>query len=72
MVFIVQEIQVNGDQVAILNSQFTDRLQAEASYHTILAAAALSSVNKHTAMIMTGTGDVQCKSTYCHPSQTTE
>ena len=54
MNFTVIEMQ-NG---VVLYNTYNDRLQAEARYHTVLAAAALSSVAVHTAMLVKDDGEV--------------
>ena len=53
--FIVVEVQTNANgAVAIVPpSSYETQLEAEAKYHTVLAAAAASSLPKHGAIIFT-------------------
>lgn len=53
--FIVIEIQ-KTDQIATLVTAYETRNEAEAKYHSILAAAALSSVPVHAAAMMSEEG----------------
>lgn len=66
MKYIVIEIQVNGDSVGVLTDSFSDRNQAESSYHSILAAAAISSVERHTAVMLLDNGQLIHSQTYEH------
>lgn len=55
--FIVIEIQVNADgTVGTLVNSYADQNTAEAQYHTVLAAAAVSSVPKHSAIMISDEG----------------
>lgn len=56
--YIVFEIQNTNGVVGTLVDTFNDRLQAESKYHTILAAAAVSAVPVHSAVLMTDEGFV--------------
>ena len=51
MVFYVLEFQTGEETGAVLPTSYTDRSQAEAAYHTKLAAAAVSNVRKHGVML---------------------
>ena len=53
--FIVLEIQ-SSDTVATLVNAYADRNEAEAKYHNILGAGAVSQVPIHSAVLMTDTG----------------
>ena len=67
MTFIVQEIQTtNGATALVTPTTYTDRNQAEAKYHLILASAATSQVEEHTALIMTQDGRVVRTECYKH------
>lgn len=58
--YIVMEIQLNNDgKIGTLINQYENIREAESKYHTILASAALSSLPKHTALIMTEEGMVE-------------
>lgn len=65
MAYIVIEIQkaANGT-VSTLVTQYNDRHQAEAKYHTILAAAAVSSLPVHGAVILTEMGEMLASTMY--------
>ena len=57
MKFIVVEIQTAQDgTVATLINSYDSRREAESRYHTILAAAAISTLPIHAAMLMTEHG----------------
>ena len=53
--FIVMEIQTSTTVATIVNS-YADRNTAEQKYHQILAAAAVSDVPKHGAVMLTDEG----------------
>lgn len=54
--YIVIELQKTGDQVANLVTSHATRQEAEAKYHTVLAAAAVSPVEVHSAVMLSGEG----------------
>lgn len=55
--FIVIELQTNADgAVANLVYQYASRDEAESKFHSILAAAAVSSLPVHAAVILTNAG----------------
>lgn len=68
--FIVLEIQVYEDGTAgTLIDTFNERPAAEQKYHTILAAAAVSSVARHSATMLNEEG-VQIKNEcYIHETE---
>ena len=51
--FIVLEIQ----NTAVLVNDYNTRNEAENKYHTILAYAAVSSLEKHSAVMLTNEGE---------------
>lgn len=53
MVFYVIEIQTNAEVGSVIPFTFTNRNEAEAKYHSLLAVAAVSEVPKHGAMLFT-------------------
>ena len=63
--YIVIEIQTSATVATIVNS-YEDRNQAESKYHQILTAAALSSVPKHSAVLMNDVGQTIKNETYIH------
>lgn len=64
--FYVIEIQTNDQTGAVIPFSYTDRNDAEAKYHTLLAAAATSSVRKHGAMIFNEDGFIIKTEVYNH------
>ena len=56
MNYIVLEAQTNGTSTATLVNSYADRNQAESKYHTVLAAAAISELERHSAVLMDETG----------------
>ena len=66
--YINIEIQKsNQGSVAIVPpASFDDRNAAEAAYHTALAAAAVSSVNVHSVVMLSDTGERIMGQTYYH------
>lgn len=63
--YIVLEIQTTSTVATLVNA-YEDRNQAESKYHQILSAAALSSVPKHSAVLMNDVGQTIKKETYIH------
>lgn len=63
--YIVIEIQTSNTVTTLVNS-YEDRNQAESKYHQILTAAALSSVPKHSAVLMNDVGQTIKNETYIH------
>lgn len=51
MKYLVLEIQVNEGITSNLVYDFENQRQAESKYHTVLAAAAISNLDVHTAML---------------------
>lgn len=54
--FIVIEIQENNGAVGNIVSSHATQEAAEAKFHTILAAAAVSNVPKHSAVLLSDEG----------------
>jgi len=66
--FIVLELQTNPDgTVGTIAAGFDERAAAESRYHEILAAAALSELPIHAAVLLTGEGVVLARQSYSHP-----
>ena len=63
--YIVLEIQTSTTVTTLVIS-YEDRNQAESKYHQILTAAALSSVPKHSAVLMNDVGQTIKNETYIH------
>lgn len=64
--YIVIELQTNGTTTATLTNAYTDKNTAYQKYHTILAAASVSPVETHTALIMNEFGIVEARETFTH------
>lgn len=65
--YVVLEIQtMSNGQVACLATPYDNQLQAESSYHTVLAAAALSNLPRHAAVLLMSDGSVQMSQYYEH------
>lgn len=63
--FIVIEIQVSdAGKAATIVTAYSNYWQAQQAYHTILAAAAVSELPVHTAVILTPYGDTITKQAY--------
>lgn len=73
MKYLVTEIQTMADgQIANLTSVFDDRMQAESSYHSILAAAAISQLPLHACMLFTNDGYLIMNANYTHEQPSPE
>lgn len=64
--FYVLEIQTNENTGAVIPFTFSNRNEAEAKYHSLLAVAAVSQVEKHGAMLFTDDGFVLKSEVYNH------
>lgn len=62
--YIVTELQTNGETTAVLNYTYTDKNTALQQYHTILASAAVSQIEVHTAMIINEVGIVEYRESF--------
>ena len=70
MKYIVIEIQANWDgSVGNIVTAHDTRAEAESKYHAVLSAAAISSVMKHSAVIMDEEGAVLGSMCYRHEPQ---
>ena len=59
MTYVVIEIQrAENGTVATLVTQFSNYAQAEAKFHTVMAAAAVSALRGHGCIIMTDHAEV--------------
>lgn len=66
---IIIEIQhSNAGTTATICTTHTNQSEAEQKYHTVLAAAAASSVNVHSAVMLDDTGERIKGETYYHGS----
>ena len=66
--YIVIEIQA-GNTVATIVNSYADRNTAENKYHSVLAAAAVSEVPKHGAVMLTEEGTRLKSECYIHEQE---
>lgn len=68
MKYLVIELQTDAEgHVGNIITAHDTKLEAEAKYHTALAAAAVSSVVKHGAVLLTNTGTLVHSDCFTHP-----
>ena len=67
MKYIVIELQTNSnDSVASIVTQYNTRNEPDSKFHTVLAAAAVSSVPTHAAVILNNQGELISEYHYIH------
>lgn len=64
--YILIEMQTTDNQTGSIVTAYTDRAAAEAAYHTILAAAVMSSVHYHTVVMLDERGTPLKREFYRH------
>lgn len=64
--FIVIELQKNGNELSNIVTTFTDKNQAESKFYQVMSAAAVSSVDKHSVCLLTEDGECLMAGTYMH------
>lgn len=70
MAYIIVEMQTTNGTTAIVTPEtFTDRNQAEAKFHLVLASAAVSQVEEHTCMMLTSDGKTVRAECYRHEQE---
>jgi hypothetical protein len=70
MKYIVIELQVGANgAVANIVTAHDSRFEAESKYHAVLASAAVSTVPKHSAVVMDDEGAVLGSQTYRHETE---
>ena len=68
MTYTVIEMQTTGNSTAVVPPQvYQNREDAESRWHTIMAAAAVSPVEIHTAVILNQDGNMEKSGSYYHP-----
>lgn len=70
--YIVIEMQTSGGTTSLLPNTYADKNVAENKYHTILAAAATSSVPIHSAVILDEFGTILRSEFYQHEEEENE
>lgn len=65
--YILIEMQTNGNQTALVPPRtYSDRLQAESAYYSTLSAAAVSTVQIHTVVLLDEHGNTLKRDYYEH------
>lgn len=67
--FAVIEIQKNGDAASPITTLFTDKDQAHSKYHQVLAAAAISQVPEHSAILISEEGNYMFHEKFIHEGE---
>lgn len=68
--YIIQEIQTNGGQTALLPAiTKADKNEMESAYHSILASAAISAAEVHTVVVFDEHGNTVKREYYEHAGQ---
>lgn len=70
--YLVIEIQKAGDQLANIVTAYSSRNEAESKFYTVLAAAAISSIEKHAASLLTEDGNCIRSEVYEHEQEVSE
>ena len=68
--FIVIELQTNNGKTANIVNAYDDLNTAFNKYHSILAAAAVSTVEVHTAVIINEVGNTIASGHFAHAKET--
>jgi hypothetical protein len=73
MKYLVLEIQVNADGSVSIPpiASYDVRNEAESKYHSVLAAAAISTVEMHSAVLLTSDGKNLERKSYNHVPEVT-
>ena len=73
MIYVVLEIQSDGNTASVLPWTFKDDYNgAQAKFHAVCSVAAISSVPIHTCMIVTDSGEVMEVKRFYHGGQGAE
>ena len=64
--FVVTEIQKNGENASPITTLYTDKEAAYNKYHTILAAAAISEIPEHSAILVSEEGSYVLHEKFTH------
>lgn len=71
--YILYEMQTTANGTALVPTQtFTDRNQAESAWHAVMAAAAISNVTVHTALLVDEHGNTIKRGFYEHGAEAEE
>jgi len=67
MKYVLVELQTNNDgTVGNIVTAYDDLPHAEAAYHSVLAAAAVSALPEHAAVLLTSDGETYASKCYRH------
>ena len=64
--YVVIEIQKNDNKISTYTDAYDDKHQAENKFHSILAQAAISDIDVHSAVILTEEGYIDKCQSYNH------
>lgn len=64
--YIVIEIQNDNGEVSTIVTSYASKNEAESKFYQIMAAAAISSLEKHSASILTDDGNCYMTASYEH------
>lgn len=67
--YLVIEMQCNGESIANIPFSYKDRLEAESKYHALLSVAAVSTVPIHTVIMLNEEGNLLNHQYYSHPKE---
>ena len=67
--FAVIEIQKNGASASPITTLFTDKDDAHSKYHQVLAAAAISQVPEHSAILVSEEGNYMFHEKFIHEGE---
>lgn len=67
--FAVIEIQKNGATATPITTLFTDKDQAYSKYHQVLAAASVSDVPEHSAILVSEEGSYMLHDKFIHEGE---
>lgn len=72
MLYVVIELQKNGDSIANIVTTHATRNEADSKFFAVLSAAAISTVEKHACSLLTEDGICVRSEVYEHPTEATE
>ncbi len=64
--FAVIEIQKNGDTATPITTLISDKDQAFSKYHQVLAAASISDIEEHSAILISEEGNYMFHEKFMH------
>ena len=67
--FAVVEIQKNGNIATPITTLFVDKDLAYSKYHEVLAAASISSVEEHSAILLSEEGSYMLHEKFVHEGE---